>query len=89
MPLEFFGIVTSVRNSKGYLDNNLVTITAHSPTIIADDGPHYHSFIERDLNTIVQNTLSNYDTRKLSTGSDEDGSLYNEILRGNNDFFLI
>ncbi|QWX84240.1 hypothetical protein H0I23_00895 [Cellulophaga sp. HaHaR_3_176] len=66
--LQFLGIVTSIRNSKGYLNNNFVTITAKSPTILADDGPHYHSYIEKDLNAIVKNTFSNYDSGKLAAG---------------------
>ncbi len=64
--LQFLGVVTSIRNSKGYLHSNIVTITAKSPTILADDGPHYHSFMEKDLNAIVQSAFSNYDSGKLS-----------------------
>ncbi|WP_299434349.1 phage baseplate assembly protein V [uncultured Maribacter sp.] len=64
--LQFFGVVTSIRNSKGYLDSNIVTITANSPTILADDGPHYHSFVDKDLNAIVKSAFSKYNSSKLS-----------------------
>ena len=75
--LQFFGIVTSIRNAKGYINNNVVNITAHSPTILADDGPHYHSYIDKDLNYIVKNAFSNYDRRKLSTSTQ---AKYNSII---------
>ncbi|WP_299438944.1 phage baseplate assembly protein V [uncultured Aquimarina sp.] len=66
---EFKGVVTSVNSTMGFHQQNgdLVTIKAHSCSIIADDGPHYNSFNDVDLTTILDNTFQGYDQSKLET----------------------
>lgn len=66
---EFKGVVTSVNSTMGFHQQNgdLVTIKAHSCSIIADDGPHYNSFNDMDLASILSNTFQGYDQSKLET----------------------
>ncbi|MBQ4804451.1 hypothetical protein J8L88_16440 [Aquimarina sp. MMG015] len=73
---EFKGVVTSVNSTKGFHQQNgdLVTIKAHSCSIIADDGPHYNSFNDVDLTTILDETFQGYDQSKLKTVFNPSGS---------------
>ncbi|WP_027392887.1 type VI secretion system Vgr family protein [Aquimarina latercula] len=73
---EFKGVVTSVNSTKGFHQQNgdLVTIKAHSCSIIADDGPHYNSFNDVDLTTILDETFKGYDQSKLKTIFNPSGS---------------
>ncbi|WP_378175733.1 type VI secretion system Vgr family protein [Aquimarina sp. SS2-1] len=66
---EFKGVVTAVNSTMGFHQQNgdLVTIKAHSCSIIADDGPHYNSFNDVDLATILDETFKKYDQSKLET----------------------
>ncbi|MHA7059428.1 type VI secretion system Vgr family protein [Aquimarina sp. M1] len=66
---EFKGVVTSVNSTMGFHQQNgdLVTIKAHSCSIIADDGPHYNSFNDADLATVLDETFKRYDQSKLET----------------------
>ncbi|MBW1296749.1 type VI secretion system Vgr family protein [Aquimarina litoralis] len=66
---EFKGVVTSVNSTMGFHQQNgdLVTIKAHSCSIIADDGPHYNSFNDVDLASILGDTFQGYDQSKLKT----------------------
>ncbi|MFD2561094.1 type VI secretion system Vgr family protein [Aquimarina rubra] len=66
---EFKGVVTSVNSTMGFHQQNgdLVTIKAHSCSVIADDGPHYNSFNDVDLATILDETFKRYDQSKLET----------------------
>ncbi len=65
--LEFKGLVTQVRNVKGYEQSSgdTVVITAQSPTFLADDGPHYASYLDTSISEIVEKTFREYDTSKL------------------------
>ncbi|WP_405206109.1 type VI secretion system Vgr family protein [Aquimarina sp. LLG6339-5] len=73
---EFKGVVTSVNSTMGFHQQNgdLVTIKAHSCSIIADDGPHYNSFNDVDLTTILDETFKGYDQSKLKTIFNPSGS---------------
>ncbi|WP_298320663.1 phage baseplate assembly protein V [uncultured Aquimarina sp.] len=73
---EFKGVVTSVNSTMGFHQQNgdLVTIKAHSCSIIADDGPHYNSFNDVDLATILDETFKGYDQSKLETIFNPSGS---------------
>ncbi|AXT55672.1 hypothetical protein D1815_07870 [Aquimarina sp. AD1] len=73
---EFKGVVTSVNSTMGFHQQNgdLVTIKAHSCSIIADDGPHYNSFNDVDLTTILDETFQGYDQSKLKTVFNPSGS---------------
>ncbi|KAA1245323.1 type VI secretion system Vgr family protein [Aquimarina sp. RZ0] len=66
---EFKGVVTSVNSTKGFhqQQGDLVTIKAHSSSIIADDGPNYNSYNDVDLTTILDETFKKYDQSKLQT----------------------
>ncbi len=65
--LEFKGIVTQVKNVKGYNQNtgDTVVIKAQSPTFLADDGPHYASHNDVSISEIIEKTFREYDTSKL------------------------
>lgn len=67
--LEFKGIVTSVNNTKGFYQQNgdLVSIKAHSCSIITDDGPHYDSHNDVGLSEILDKTFRGYDQSILAT----------------------
>ena len=66
-PLQFKGVVVKVSSIKGINDRNEVIITAYSPTIVADDGPHYASYCDTTLDDMVQSSLKEYDQSKLKT----------------------
>ncbi len=65
-PLQFKGVVVKIASKKGINNNNEVVITGYSPTIIADDGPHFSSYAETSLDEIVSTTLRTYDRSKLT-----------------------
>ncbi len=67
--LEFKGVVTSVNNTKGFHQQNgdMISIKAHSCSIIADDGPHYDSHSDVGLSEILDKTFRGYDRSKLET----------------------
>ncbi|WP_298538637.1 phage baseplate assembly protein V [uncultured Aquimarina sp.] len=73
---EFKGVVTAVNSTMGFHQQNgdLVTIKAHSCSIIADDGPHYNSFNDVDLATVLDETFKGYDQSKLETIFNPSGS---------------
>ncbi|WP_034228330.1 type VI secretion system Vgr family protein [Aquimarina pacifica] len=66
-PLQFTGVVVKIASRKGMNDRNEVVITAYSPTIIADDGPHYASYCDTSLDDIVSTSFQEYDQSKLKT----------------------
>lgn len=74
--LEFKGIITSVNNTKGFhqQQGDLVTIKGYSCSIIADDGPHYTSYSDVDLSTILDEAFRGYDRSKLQTNFSPSGS---------------
>lgn len=65
--LEFKGIVTKVKTIKGHEagSGDSVVIKAKSPSVIADDGPNYASFIDMSLSDILTQTFKDYDKSKL------------------------
>jgi len=65
--LEFKGVVTQVKNVKGFNQNtgDTVIITAQSPTFLADDGPHYASHNDVSISEIIEKTFRDYDSSKL------------------------
>ncbi|OAB78739.1 type VI secretion system Vgr family protein [Cochleicola gelatinilyticus] len=65
--LEFKGVVTQVRTVKGFNHHtgDEIVITAKSPTILTDDGPHYASYIDKSLSEIINTTFQGYDASKL------------------------
>lgn len=65
--LEFKGIVTSVKNVKGFnqRSGDKVIIQVHSPTFLADDGPHNASYLDKSLSDIINTTFQEYDQSKL------------------------
>ncbi|OAB78733.1 hypothetical protein ULVI_09125 [Cochleicola gelatinilyticus] len=65
--LEFKGIVTGVKNAKGFGQRNgdKVIIKASSPTFLSDDGPHNASYLDKSLSDIINTTFQEYDQSKL------------------------
>ncbi|WP_299888205.1 phage baseplate assembly protein V [uncultured Lacinutrix sp.] len=65
--LKFKGIITGLSYRKGMYssEGDYVIIKAKSPTIIADDGPHYTSYNDMSFVDIIEQNFSNYDTSKL------------------------
>lgn len=66
--LKFKGIITGLNYKEGLYSNygNFVVITAKSPTIISDDGPHHHSYNDMSFVDIMDKNFNSYDTSKLS-----------------------
>ncbi len=60
--LQFKGIVTAINSIKGfyYGDGDLIEVKGKSASIIADDGPHFSSFLDYDLSEILQRTFKDY-----------------------------
>ncbi|WP_452219805.1 type VI secretion system Vgr family protein [Lacinutrix salivirga] len=65
--LKFKGIITDLNFKKGVYasDGNHVLITAKSPTILCDDGPHNTSYSDMSFVDIMQQNFNNYDRSKL------------------------
>ena len=65
--LEFKGFVTQIKTIKGHEtgSGDTIVIKAQSPTVIADDGPHYASYNDLSLTEILEKTFSEYDKSKL------------------------
>lgn len=65
--LEFKGVVTQVKNVKGFNQNtgDTVIIAGKSPTFLADDGPHYASHNDVSISEIIEKTFREYDSSKL------------------------
>jgi type VI secretion system secreted protein VgrG len=56
--LEFVGVITQIKIVKSeHSTGGEIIILANSPTILADDGPHYNSFIDNSLSDIVKDTI--------------------------------
>ncbi len=60
--LTFVGYISQIKNTKTDQSGNSdqIILIAKSPTIFADDGPHYCAFIEEKPSDIVKNVLSQY-----------------------------
>ncbi|GAA3508838.1 phage baseplate assembly protein V [Aquimarina addita] len=67
--LEFKGVVTTVKNIKGFHQHqgDLISIHAQSSSIITDDGPHYTSYSDVSLSEILENTFRGYNRSTLAT----------------------
>jgi len=67
--LEFKGVVTKVKATKGFqqASGDLVTLHAKSTSILSDDGGHYDSFNDMSLSEILEKAFSGYDKGKLAT----------------------
>ncbi len=67
--LEFKGIITELKSTKGleYGSGDLVTIIAHSTSILAENGAHSTSFTNETLAEMLQWTFRGYDARALQT----------------------
>ncbi|TPN85424.1 type VI secretion system Vgr family protein [Aquimarina algicola] len=67
--LKFKGVVTEVKSTNGFLyqHSDLIIIKAKSSSIITDDGPHFASYSDAGLATIIDNTFQLYDRSKLNT----------------------
>jgi len=65
---KFKGIITGIKFRKGLYsgDGDYLIIQGKSPTILAEDGPHYTSYNEMSFVDIIEQTFSNYDTSKLN-----------------------
>lgn len=61
--LEFKGIVTQIKIIKGGNTGagDEIKVSAKSPTILFDDGPHYDSYGEKSLSQVVDSTLQPYE----------------------------
>ena len=70
--LKFKGIITGLNYRKGLFasSGDYVIIKAKSPTIIADDGPHYMSYNDKSFVDIIKDNFKNYDTSKLKINTD-------------------
>ncbi len=81
--LEFKGVVTAINSYKAFNHRNgdVVVISGHSGTIIADDGPHYGSHNDASLADILEETFSGYDKSKLKTvfNPQNDGPLHYSV----------
>ncbi len=67
--LELKGVITSVESIKGFSGDaeDTIVIRAKSTSIITDDGPHYNSFSDMDLKSILKQVFQKYDQSKLTT----------------------
>ena len=65
--LQFKGVVTAINSNKGfyYGEGDLIEIKGKSTSIIADDGPHLSSFLDKNLSDIIGQTFSDYDKSLL------------------------
>jgi len=66
--LRFKGVVTAIRNVKGYhlQGGDVVVIVGKSTSVITDDGPHMASFNDKNLSGIVNETFQQYEKGKLA-----------------------
>ncbi|WP_299315541.1 type VI secretion system Vgr family protein [uncultured Aquimarina sp.] len=67
--LKFNGVVTEVKVTNGFHQSmgDSILIKAKSNSILTDDGPHYASFSDKNLESILTSVFQKYDRSKLST----------------------
>ncbi len=67
--LQFTGIVTKVKSTKGFrkLKGDFITIYAKSGSIVTDNGPHYASYTNLTLSAILRQTFGAYNQLQLKT----------------------
>ncbi|MCG8697558.1 MAG: phage baseplate assembly protein V, partial [Bacteroidales bacterium] len=54
---EFVGLITNIQLTHDNGFNGKLKISGYSPTILLDDGAHLHSWLEKDLASIVSDTI--------------------------------
>ncbi|WP_108805547.1 type VI secretion system Vgr family protein [Aquimarina sp. Aq107] len=67
--LKFNGVVTEVKVTNGFHQSmgDSILINAKSNSILTDDGPHYASFSDENLSSILTGVFQKYDRSKLNT----------------------
>lgn len=67
--LKFNGVVTEVKVTNGFHQSmgDSILIRAKSNSILTDDGPHYASFSDENLESILTSVFQKYDRSKLNT----------------------
>ncbi|WP_378172703.1 type VI secretion system Vgr family protein [Aquimarina sp. SS2-1] len=67
--LKFNGVVTEVKVTNGFHQSmgDSILIKAKSNSILTDDGPHYASFSDENLESILSSVFQKYDRSKLNT----------------------
>ncbi|PKV49422.1 uncharacterized protein involved in type VI secretion and phage assembly [Aquimarina sp. MAR_2010_214] len=67
--LEFKGVVTGLKATKGYerASGDLITLVAKSPCFLSNVANHYASYSDMGLAEILQDTFRDYDQGKLET----------------------
>jgi len=67
--LKFKGIVTEVKVTNGFHREigDSILIKAKSNSVLTDDGPHYTSYSDENLEAILSDTFQKYDRSKLNT----------------------
>ncbi|SEM29549.1 Rhs element Vgr protein [Aquimarina amphilecti] len=67
--LKFNGVVTEVKVTNGFHQSmgDSILIKAKSNSILTDDGPHYASFSDENLTSILTDVFQKYDRSKLNT----------------------
>ncbi|WP_299443243.1 type VI secretion system Vgr family protein [uncultured Aquimarina sp.] len=67
--LKFNGVVTEIKVTNGFHQSmgDSILIKAKSNSILTDDGPHYASFNDENLESILTNVFQKYDRSKLNT----------------------
>ncbi|WP_299223471.1 type VI secretion system Vgr family protein [uncultured Aquimarina sp.] len=67
--LKFNGVVAEVKVTNGFHQSmgDSILIKAKSNSILTDDGPHYASFSDENLESILTSVFQKYDRSKLNT----------------------
>ena len=67
--LQFLGVVTAINSLKSFNNHggDVVVISGHSSSILAEDGPHYASFNDSSLGDILNRLYMGQDESKLQT----------------------
>ncbi|MFD2562673.1 type VI secretion system Vgr family protein [Aquimarina rubra] len=88
--LKFNGVVTEVKVTNGFHQSmgDSILIRAKSNSILTDDGPHYASFSDENLESILSNVFQKYDRSKLNTilSTRSDSSLHYCVQQGESSF---
>jgi len=88
--LKFKGIITEVKVTNGFYREvgDSVLIKAQSNSILTDDGPHYASFSDESLASILSTVFQKYDRSKLQTliSPRSDDALHYCVQQGESSF---
>ena len=63
--LAFSGVITQLVKERSSVDHHEIVITAHSPTVMLEGGPHYASYADRSLAHIANDVLRDTDANLL------------------------